>query len=1041
MCNTPNRRDNGLAWVQYLNVRGLTPLKLGRIIDSLLIFSSPPPPCPFPSSFDLQSRTSPQTNPSLLFISEHWFQNHNDLLQSPFFLCSSPRPAQQRQVGHENGGLAVLVHPIHRGNVHVIHTHEFFITIRFLQRTITAVYFPPRLSDADIENICMLIPQCDMILGDTNVRYGAQRRDPQSRNRTRGNTLDIITRNKGMDHLVPENGFSGNDHVFSRVPFTWNYRTDIETQTDHGCIIGQIDYQTQFNRQQNSRIQHQFSFSLLSEKPIRDHICIHWDGCYAENINNLVDSSTTFLQQFQLTWEEKADIISRVYEPFLASIIQTASRFLMQYDPASVLNNNDPTRILTNKSSNTRTIRAFKRSQRRRQLESQITATNLQIPVEEEAFQKMQQLFEGPVTDPPQQRLQFNDDLFNITAENITTALKRYSNAKSGGPDKVHTRLLKCLSNAPRFIPILTKMFRLFAACSVTPVQWNSTKIYLILKSTDDTSLRNSRPITLSNILRRLFEKLLLKSFQPDPGEDPPDWCKLNIGQGGFRKGHSTSTHAILSSQLSRGGKPITIFLDLKGAYDRVPHQKMLDILETRNCPPQIVSLLFSLLFFQNESSVIVNLHESIHTVKRYRGLLQGSLLSPFLFNLFIDALGNELNDGLDIPRALLYADDIALKASTPQEAQDMLHVCHEWAVSHGMIWGIPKCGVVGCNVPLFLADSQIPIVTSYKYLGIPHTASGLDWKQHLQTRQEKEIRFFTATSDLARAWPISSRLLLFKVFARPLGEYSLAPALRWLERQSPQTKSPLLDLLKNTHHHALLWITGSNSNQAISESLLGIGTMTDRFNLLHASFARHLHSLDENHPLHRLRLTVTPFQRLHHSFIIDRCFDSNLWTQYCQYRRDHPRPGPLNSFIRRSWIARQNHLPSPLIQSVRNPSPTVKIRDHNGIDRALIVPDTGTQSAVLNWRLNKTLPNRDTCRPCLSNHSQDTRLTRGHITRCPAFQQFASTSFPVLFQAFQEQCTREPVPASFNFIDYVLNSLDFDSFLQSLHFINTSLK
>ena len=71
-------------------------------------------------------------------------------------------------------------------------------------------------------------------------------------------------------------------------------------------------------------------------------------------------------------------------------------------------------------------------------------------------------------------------------------------------------------------------------------------------------------------------------------------------------------------------------------------------------------------------------------------GLRQGCILSPLLFNIYINDLVKELNElgkGIDINgvrvSCLLYADDVVILAENEQNLQDMLdtvtHWCQKW--------------------------------------------------------------------------------------------------------------------------------------------------------------------------------------------------------------------------------------------------------------------------------------------------------------------------------------------------------------------------
>ena len=113
-------------------------------------------------------------------------------------------------------------------------------------------------------------------------------------------------------------------------------------------------------------------------------------------------------------------------------------------------------------------------------------------------------------------------------------------------------------------------------------------------------------------------------------------------------------------------------------------------------------------------------------------GIIQGSVLGPMLFNLFINDLLTEIkrnctgvNFGSMIAlMALFFADDIALLSNSEEDLRRMLKICGNYARTWRFEFGLNKCGVMVFNgndpKDWQLAPGQpIPSVDTYTYLGI----------------------------------------------------------------------------------------------------------------------------------------------------------------------------------------------------------------------------------------------------------------------------------------------------------------------------------
>ncbi|XP_044011968.1 uncharacterized protein LOC122854972 [Aphidius gifuensis] len=137
---------------------------------------------------------------------------------------------------------------------------------------------------------------------------------------------------------------------------------------------------------------------------------------------------------------------------------------------------------------------------------------------------------------------------------------------------------------------------------------------------------------------------------------------KFNNSQFGFRRNRScTDNLSILTTDdlndFEKGNEVSAMFLDIKGAYDNVLPDLLIDNLKNLGLPGNLLSFIYNLISSRKLHAKYGDFEEVGWTSK---GLLQGSVLSPLLYALYLN-IKEIANHGCKI---LEFADDVVIYTS-----------------------------------------------------------------------------------------------------------------------------------------------------------------------------------------------------------------------------------------------------------------------------------------------------------------------------------------------------------------------------------------
>lgn len=311
--------------------------------------------------------------------------------------------------------------------------------------------------------------------------------------------------------------------------------------------------------------------------------------------------------------------------------------------------------------------------------------------------------------------------------------------------------------------------------------------ICLILKPGKDSNLASSyRPISLMSCFTKTFERMIkvrLEWYLESNSLLPPN-------QFGFRRGMGTLdalTSLVTNIQLAFSKKQFIglLFADIEGAYDAVDLNILARKLFKINCSRNVIRGILQL--FSNRKIYVRDHKGDLHGPRVLtQGLMQGSVLSPILFNVYTASLHNLWEDNTCIQ----YADDICVFAvkntehECVSELERIVDKLGVWMRDHGFELAPQKCAVMICSrarntqhraeASIGLNNNTFPLVRSFRYLGLI-LDDKLRWTEHIsyvKRRCEKACNILKCTTRHYWGADVHVSLLFYKAYIRSIVDY-----------------------------------------------------------------------------------------------------------------------------------------------------------------------------------------------------------------------------------------------------------------------------
>ena len=345
-----------------------------------------------------------------------------------------------------------------------------------------------------------------------------------------------------------------------------------------------------------------------------------------------------------------------------------------------------------------------------------------------------------------------------LTQEELDSVLRKFKNRKAAGLDEIPPEVWK----TRQFDDILLRHCN--AVYNQNPIdRWMKGCILPFPKKGDPGLAKNYRGITLTSIAAKIYNALLRNRIEPKIDNI------LRKKQNSFRRNRSTTSQILTIRRILEGVRAknlqaTLIFVDFTKAFDSIHRGKMEQILLAYSIPKETVAAIT--ILYRNTKVKVRSPDGDTEYFDIVAGVLQGDTLAAYLFIICLDyvlrtSIDKIKENGFELtkrrsrryPATTItdadYADDIAILANTPDQAETLLHSLERAAASIGLHVNAHKTEYMCYNKTgdiSTLEGTPLKLVDKFTYLG----SSVESTEKDIETRLTKA---WTAINRLSIIW------------------------------------------------------------------------------------------------------------------------------------------------------------------------------------------------------------------------------------------------------------------------------------------------
>ena len=325
------------------------------------------------------------------------------------------------------------------------------------------------------------------------------------------------------------------------------------------------------------------------------------------------------------------------------------------------------------------------------------------------------------------------DEDFPILREEVEMAVNSLKKGKSPGVDNIPAELVQAGGDA--MVDTLTKICNKIWVTREWPTEWTQSLVITLPKKGNLQKCQNYRTISLISHPSKVMLKILLNRLKPQAENI------IAEEQAGFRSGRSTTEQifnlrVLCERYLQHQQDLYHVFIDFKKAFDRVWHAALWATMRKYNISSNLIRVIEHL--YNRATSAVLSNGIVGDWFRTTVGVRQGCLLSPTLFNIFLERI---MTDALDDHEGsvsicgrpitnLRFADDIDGLAGEEEELINLVECLDRTSQAYGMEINAEKTKIMtnsskGFTREVKVGGQNLATVNCFKYLGAIVTDEG----------------------------------------------------------------------------------------------------------------------------------------------------------------------------------------------------------------------------------------------------------------------------------------------------------------------------